>query len=154
MRCSSVGCTLVDVDVTAPCCICGKPVHHVCSNDISGDEEPSKRYGGCIFGSFGLLNLTQSVYRFWSPICLLNYRSSNTTKSESTPVSSQGVAPSEETMEMSDMELRLLQGEEVSEQTEQAMEEANVVRDADAVVDRWLALRVNWAGVAEQQYTK
>ncbi|KAG6966969.1 hypothetical protein JG687_00004544 [Phytophthora cactorum] len=50
-------------------------------------------------------------------------------------------------------EMKLLCGE-VSEQTEQSVVESTLYKEADALVDKWLALRIEWAEVAKKQYPK
>ncbi|KAG6943496.1 hypothetical protein JG687_00018417 [Phytophthora cactorum] len=43
MKRTKAGCTLFDVVEQSSCCICGRSVHHICSNELCGDEELSKR---------------------------------------------------------------------------------------------------------------
>jgi hypothetical protein len=39
-------CFLSTVKETSPCCICGRPVHHVCSNELCSDELSIPRANG------------------------------------------------------------------------------------------------------------
>ncbi|RQM21676.1 hypothetical protein B5M09_010633 [Aphanomyces astaci] len=50
--CVATGCDLDTSLATDPCSVCGKPVHHICSNDIAPDpEEASLRY--CSVACYG-----------------------------------------------------------------------------------------------------
>ncbi|RHY43264.1 hypothetical protein DYB38_011942, partial [Aphanomyces astaci] len=50
--CVATGCDLDTSLATDPCSVCGKPVHHICSNDIAPDpEEASLRY--CSMACYG-----------------------------------------------------------------------------------------------------
>ncbi|KAG3111459.1 hypothetical protein PI125_g9092 [Phytophthora idaei] len=68
--------------------------------------------------------------------------------------SSASSSPSVEILDLTESEMKLLCGEEVSEQTEQSVVESTLYKEADALVDKWLALRIEWAEVAKKQYPK
>ncbi|KAF1786516.1 hypothetical protein GQ600_357 [Phytophthora cactorum] len=63
-------------------------------------------------------------------------------------------ASSVEILDLTESEMELLCGEEVSEQTEQSVVETTLHKEADALVDKWLALRIEWAKVDKKQYPK
>ncbi|KAG2815670.1 hypothetical protein PC119_g14615 [Phytophthora cactorum] len=44
MKCAKVGCCFGDLEKTSPCCICGRQVHHICSNELCSNAELSKRF--------------------------------------------------------------------------------------------------------------
>ncbi|KAG2825271.1 hypothetical protein PC112_g9768 [Phytophthora cactorum] len=67
--------------------------------------------------------------------------------------SSASSSPSVEILDLTESEMKLLCGE-VSEQTEQSVVESTLYKEADALVDKWLALRIEWAEVAKKQYPK
>ncbi|KAG3169022.1 hypothetical protein PI124_g1008 [Phytophthora idaei] len=48
--------------------------------------------------------------------------------------------------------MSLLCGEEVSLQSEQSLADSTLAKEADAVMDKWLNLRIEWGEVAKRQY--
>ncbi|KAG1704934.1 hypothetical protein DVH05_004961 [Phytophthora capsici] len=238
MKCSKVDCGCSELNKTDPCSICSRPVHHLCSNDICGDEDLSKsyeclaRYKGLDVGTTGsstpvssqgvsvssqateldaedltitehedtsapTLGIPESVVHFrprkardkiwdvihelqdrvtvkrksFSHICLLCAETKTWKRALCTTVntsnaknhmiqahpghdltSSVSNSPGCEVPDASDTEMSLLCGEEVSPQSEQSLVDSNLAKEADAVVDMWLDLRVEWGEVAKSQY--
>ncbi|GMF46556.1 unnamed protein product [Phytophthora fragariaefolia] len=83
-----------------------------------------------------------------------NYRQKYATKAQSDDTHrSTTVPPNADVVDASESEMKLLQGEEVSERTEQDLAESSLYKGADALLDKWFALRVEWVEVAKHQYT-
>jgi len=81
------------------------------------------------------------------------YRLKYSKSAPSEDSSDASISPSYEALDASEGEMSLLCGEEVSRQTEQSFADLTLVQEADAVLEKWLALRVEWAEVAKHQYT-
>ncbi|KAG1711377.1 hypothetical protein DVH05_008631 [Phytophthora capsici] len=98
MKCSKVDCGCSELHKTDPCSICSRPVHHLCSNDICGDEDLSKR--------------------FCSYECLARYKGLDVgTTGSSTPVSSQGVSVSSQATELDAEDLTITEHDDTSAPT-------------------------------------
>ncbi|KAG1711378.1 hypothetical protein DVH05_008632 [Phytophthora capsici] len=77
---------------------------------------------------------------------------SHSANEDNSGTSSVSNSPGCEVPDASDTEMSLLCGEEVSPQSEQSLADSNLAKEADAVVDMWLDLRVEWGEVAKSQY--
>ncbi|KAG6955902.1 hypothetical protein JG688_00011680, partial [Phytophthora aleatoria] len=66
--------------------------------------------------------------------------------------SSSSSSPPVEAFEASEAELSVSCGEEVSEQANQSLAESILHKEADALFDKWIDLRVEWVEVAKKQY--
>ncbi|KAG2836549.1 hypothetical protein PC114_g17701 [Phytophthora cactorum] len=66
--------------------------------------------------------------------------------------SSSSSSPPVEAFDASEAELSVSCGEEVSEQAKQSLAESILHKEADALFDKWIDLRVEWVEVAKKQY--
>ncbi|KAF1786550.1 hypothetical protein GQ600_5553 [Phytophthora cactorum] len=66
--------------------------------------------------------------------------------------SSSSSSPPVEAYDASEAELSVSCGEEVSEQAKQSSAESILHKEADALFDKWIDLRVEWVEVAKKQY--
>ncbi|KUF64610.1 hypothetical protein AM587_10016903 [Phytophthora nicotianae] len=164
MKCAKVDCEWGEVLQTDPCSVCGRQVHHICSNDIYDGGELSKRpsYTTLCQKFLQVPNVTDTaadnILEEAKTLMRVEHRvfykalNTNVLQQVEGSVAQPSGSPPGDGDSSSDTEAELLYGEEVSQPIEDSNAETFMNARADELLEEWLSLRVDWADVVRTQY--